>query len=201
LSSFAQQNIQSAQGQVDQIRSKLNAFGSGGGEIDVPNFQPNDQKTKSLFQRLQFGFNLQTLQSSYYFPTTSDVGLSLGYKLDNKNVIGIGASYKMGWGSDIKHIQMSSQGIGLRSFLDIHVKKSFYASGGFEYNYQQQFNSFHQISNLLYWQQSGLLGISKIISMNTKMFKETKLQVFWDFLSYQQVPRTSPFKFRIGYNF
>jgi hypothetical protein len=201
IESFTQKSIQSAQGQLDQVRSKLSAFGTAGGEIDVPNFQPNDQKTKSLFKRLQYGFNMQTLHSSTYFPTTTDIGLSLGYKLDNKNVIGVGASYKMGWGNDVRHIQMSSQGIGLRSFLDINIEKTFYASGGFEYNYQQPFTSFQQINNLDCWQQSGLIGITKMVSMNTKMLKETKLQVFWDFLSYQQVPRTAPFKFRIGYNF
>jgi hypothetical protein len=141
------------------------------------------------------------VQSSTYFPTTTDIGLSIGYKLDNSNVIGVGASYKMGWGSDIKHIQISSQGAGLRSFLDIHLKKSFFASGGFEYNYQQPFNAIQQIRNLESWQKSGLIGITKTISVNSKVMKETKIQLFWDLLSYQQIPRTAPFKFRIGYSF
>ena len=51
------------------------------------------------------------------------------------------------------------------------------------------------------WQQSGLVGLSKILSLKTKVFKKTKLQLLWDFLCYEQVPRGQPIKFRIGYNF
>ena len=121
--------------------------------------------------------------------------------MNDKNIIGIGASYKIGWGKDIKHIVITSQGMGLRSFLDIKVKKSFYASGGFEYNYQKPFNEAQQLYNLDDWQQSGLLGITKIVSIKTKLFKKTKLQLLWDFLSYRQSPRAQPIKFRVGYNF
>jgi hypothetical protein len=58
-----------------------------------------------------------------------------------------------------------------------------------------------QLKGLQQWQQSGLLGISKIVSLKTKFFKKTKLQVLWDMLSYHQVPRTQAVKFRVGYSF
>ena len=51
------------------------------------------------------------------------------------------------------------------------------------------------------WQQSGLLGLSKVLDVKNKYFKKTKLQLLWDFLSYQQAPRTQPVVFRIGYAF
>jgi hypothetical protein len=51
------------------------------------------------------------------------------------------------------------------------------------------------------WQQSGLIGLSKIISVKTKFFKKTRLQLLWDFLSYEQVPKAQPIKFRVVYNF
>ena len=51
------------------------------------------------------------------------------------------------------------------------------------------------------WQQSGLIGISKVISLKTKLFKKTSIKLLWDFLSYQQMPRTQPVIFRAGYNF
>jgi hypothetical protein len=199
--SMIQQNLQSAEGQLDQLRDKLNAFSGNGGGIDIPDFKPNNQKTKSFLKRIEYGTNLQTAHGNFYYPTISDLGLSVGYRLNDKNVIGVGASYKLGWGSDISHIKLSSQGAGLRSFIDIQMKKTFFASGGFEYNYQQPFNSLNAISNLDSWQQSGLIGISKIISMKTKLFKKTRIQLLWDFLSYQQVPRTQALKFRVGYNF
>jgi hypothetical protein len=198
-SALSQQNIGSAQGQIDELRSKLSS--DGGGDATMPDFKPNSQKTKSFLRRLEFGTNLQTVHSNYYFPTTTDIGLSLGYKLSDNNVIGIGASYKIGWGSDIHHISIGSQGAGLRSFLDIRLKKTWFASGGFEYNYQQPFSSIKPLQDLSHWQQSGLIGISKIISMKTRVFKNTKIQLLWDFLSYQQIPKTEPFVFRIGYSF
>jgi hypothetical protein len=52
------------------------------------------------------------------------------------------------------------------------------------------------------WTRSGLVGISKVVSLNSKFFKKTKVQLLWDFLWYTQIPRTAgPFKFRVGYNF
>ena len=201
VTSLIQQNVSTAQGQIDALRNKLNAFGSNGTDLDIPNFKPNGQKTKSFFQRLEYGSNLQTTHSSYYFPTTTDLGLTIGYKINDKNSFGIGASYKVGWGNDIRHINVSNQGAGLRSFIDMKLKKSFYASGGFEYNYQQPFNSISVVKDLSSWQQSGVVGISKIVSLKTKMLKKSKVQLLWDFLSYQQIPRTQPLKFRVGYSF
>jgi hypothetical protein len=193
-----QQSLGAAQAELSKLR---NRFPSSGSTEDMPDFTPKDQKTKTFLQRLEYGTNIQTVKSNYFFPTTTDMALSVGYKLGEKNIIGLGASYKMGWGKDIRHIAISSEGIGFRSFADIKLKGSFFVSGGFEYNYQQPFNSLQQLKGLQQWQQSGLLGISKIVSLKTKFFKKTKLQVLWDMLSYQQVPRTQAVKFRVGYSF
>lgn len=196
-----QQNIQQAQAQLNQLKDKLNKFGGGSSDMDVPDFKPNEQRTKSFWKRLEYGTNLQSVKSSFFFPTTTDIGLSIAYKLSDKNSIGLGASYKMGWGKDIRHINITHEGIGLRSFVDVKLKGSFYASGGFEYNYQQPFRSLTQIDEADEWQQSGLVGISKIVSLKSKLFKKTKIQLLWDVLSYQQVPKTQAIKFRVGYNF
>jgi len=193
-----QQGISDAQSQLSKLR---NQFPSSGSTEDMPDFKPKEQKTKTFLQRLEYGTNVQTVRSNYYFPSTTDFALSVGYKLGDKNIVGIGASYKMGWGKDIQHIALSAQGIGFRSFADIKLKGSFFVSGGFEYNYQQPFGSIEQIKYLNAWQQSGLIGISKIISLKTKFFKKTKLQVLWDMLSYQQVPKSQAIKFRVGYSF
>jgi len=194
-------NAQDAQSQLGQLKDRVKSYGEGGGDVDMPNFKPNSQKTKSFLQRLEYGTNAQTLQSTTFYPATTDLGLSVGYKLDDKgNTVGVGASYKVGWGKDISNVNVSSQGAGLRSFVDIKMKASFFASGGLEYNYQQPFSSIGIVKNLNSWQQSGLVGVSKIISMSSKVFKKARLQFFWDFLSYQQVPKSQPFIFRLGYN-
>jgi hypothetical protein len=196
-----QDNLQSGQSQVDALKDKISKYGAGGGDVESPDFKPNDQKTKSLFHRLEWGSNFQTAQSSYFFPTTTDLGLTLAYKLNNTNNINVGVSGKIGWGKDIQHIVLSWQGIGLRSGVDIKFTGSFFISGGFEYNHQSPFANLQSIRHLSDWTKSGLIGISKIVSVKSKVFKKTKLQLLWDFLSYQQIPKTQPFVFRIGYAF
>jgi len=201
-----QQNLQTAQTQLNTLKDKINKLGSNSGDVDLPDFKPNNQRTKSFRQRLEYGTNLQTTKNNF-FPVTSDLGFSIGYKLNNKSTLGIGASYKIGWGQDIKHIHITNQGMGLRSYLDVKLKGSFFVSGGLEYNYQpiasdsSNTNSDMHWDEISSWQRSGLIGVSKIISIKNKFFKKTKLQLLWDFLSYQQVPRTQPIKFRVGYSF
>lgn len=200
-SQLLQQNLQAAQAQLSQLKDKINQFGGGSSDMDMPDFKPNNQRTKNFLKRIEYGTNVQSAKSNNFFPTTTDIGLSLGYKLNDKSIIGVGASYKIGWGKDFRHIQVTSEGIGLRSFADVKLKGSFYVSGGFEYNYQKPFSSLSTIQDIDLWQQSGLVGISKMVSLKTKFFTKTKLQLLWDFLSYQQTPRAQPLKFRVGYNF
>lgn len=201
-----QQNLQAAQQQLNTLKDKINKLGGGGSEdvdMDMPDFKPNNQKTKSFLQRLEVSTNLQSAKSNYFFPTTTDLGLSVGYRLSDKSTVGVGGSYKVGWGKDIRNIVVTSQGAALRSFLDVKIKGSFFVSGGYEYNYQPALvvasNGTDQKD--IGWTQSGLLGISKVVSMKTKFFKKTKVQLLWDFLSYQQEPKTQALKFRVGYNF
>jgi hypothetical protein len=194
-----QSNLQQAQTQLDTYKSKLDQMGTGNGDMDLPNFKPNNQRTKTFLHRLELGADFQTTHNSYYFPMVTDFGLSVGYKLGHNNVIGVGASYKLGWGNGIRNISFSSQGLGLRSFLQIHLKGSFSASGGFEYNYATPFTSFQQLRQLQYWTRSGLIGVTKTLSLKNRFFKKTSASLLWDFLSYQQVPKTQPFLFRLGY--
>ena len=196
-----QANLQSAQSQLDGYKDKLNKLGNGSGDIDMPDFKPNDQKTKTFWRRLEYGTNFQTTRNNYYFPTVSDFGVSVGYKLSERSTFGVGASYKLGWGNGIQHIALSSQGAGLRSFFDIRIKGSFSASGGLEYNYTTPFRSMQQLHDWDNWSKSGLIGVSKTVSLKSRVFKKTKIQLLWDFLSYQQVPRTQAVIFRLGYNF
>jgi hypothetical protein len=196
-----QSKVESAQSELDSYKSKLSQLGGGSGPLDAPSFRPNDQKTKTLWQRLEYGINFQTTHNSYYYPLVTDFGASLGYRLGHSNIVGVGVSYKMGWGTGIQNIAITGQGVGLRSFLQIALKGSFSAMGGFEYNYTTPFTQYQQLKELEYWTKSGLIGVSKTVSMKSTLFKKCQLQLLWDFLSYQQVPQTQPLLFRIGYTF
>jgi len=197
-----QQNLQQAQSQLQQLKDKVNKWGGGSsGDIMPDGFKPNDQKTKSFLKRLELGTNIQSQRRSSFLPVTSDLGISLGYKLNDKSIIGLGASYKMGWGSGWNSIRITHQGIGIRSFIDWKLKGSFWISAGYEQNYRSIFRSIYQLRDQSAWQQSGLIGLSKVVSLKSKLFKKTKVQLLWDFLSYEQVPFTQPLIFRIGYGF
>jgi len=197
-----QQNMQAAQSQLQQLKNKVLNFGGGSSDDIMPEgFKPNSQKTKSFLQRLEYGANIQTGRSTSFFPVTTDLGLSVGYKLNDKSVIGVGASYKLGLGRGWNRIKFSNEGLGIRTFIDWKIKGNLWISGGYEQNYKTAFSDFNQLRDKNAWQQSGLIGLSKSIPVKTKFFKKTKLQLLWDFLSYQQIPRTQPVVFRIGYNF
>ncbi|HET6253938.1 MAG TPA: hypothetical protein VFE32_07680 [Puia sp.] len=190
-----------AQSELAVYKAKLSQLGGGSSDIDAPNFRPNDQKTKSFLHRLQYGMDLQTTQSTYYFPTMTSLGLSLAYRLGHGNDIGVGAAMKIGWGTGFNHIAVTGQGLGIRSFIDIHIQGTWSATGGFEYNYTQPFTEYQQLKQIQIWTKSGLAGVSKTVSAKSRVLKQTKLSLLWDFLSYQAVPRTAPLVFRIGYNF
>jgi hypothetical protein len=133
-----QQSLSAAQSQLSDLRNKFPSMGEPG---NMPEFKPNQEKTKTFLKRLTYGTNMQTVRGSYFFPLTSDIGLSVGYKINDKSTVGIGTSFKIGWGQDFSHVHVSGQGVGLRSFADIKLKGSFFGSGGFEYNYQTPFSS------------------------------------------------------------
>jgi hypothetical protein len=198
-----QQNMQSAQSQLNALKNQVGALSGGtlsnGSDRDLPDFKPNSQKTKSFLKRLELGTNLQSQKAQSFFPVTEDIGLSLGYKLNDKSIIGLGASYKLGLGTGWNNIRLSHQGVGLRSYLDYQLKGSFFLSGGYEQNYRNVITTIDQLRNYSAWQSSGLAGISKRYNLNKKLRGEMKL--LWDFLSYQQIPKTQPIVFRIGYSF
>jgi hypothetical protein len=196
-----QQQMGAVQNEMTKLKNKFSQFGSGSSDDEMPDFKPNTQKTKSFLQRLEFGSNFQTTSSRTYFPVTTDMGLSVGYKLNNKSIIGVGSSYKLGLGNSINNIRLTHQGIGFRSFLDWKLKGSFWISGGYEQNYLATFRRLQELNNRAVWKQSALIGMSKVVDMKSKFFKKTKVQLLYDFLWKQQLPQTQAVLFRVGYNF
>ena len=195
-----QGQLDKAKGKLEELKTRVNNHGGmGNSDEALPEFKPNNQKTKSLWSRLEIGTNFQTTRSTYLFPTTTDFGLSVGYKLNDRSILGVGLSYKMGWGESYKNIKITHQGAGLRSFVDVKVKGSIYISGGFEMNYKKEINNIDQLKEFSAWQNSGLIGATKKFQLNKKI--KGNIQLLWDFMSYQQVPRTQPILFRVGYYF
>lgn len=197
-----QQQIASAQGQLRSLQSRIISKGGSSSEDIMPEgFKPNAQKTKSFLQRLEYGTNLQSQKGNSYFPNSSDLAFSLGYKLNDKSEIGIGASYKLGLGRGWNNIRFTNEGIGLRSYVDWKIKGGLWISGGYEMNYRSSFGRIDALKDLNSWQQSGLLGLSKTVPIKSKFFKKTKVQALWDMLANKNKPRTQAVIFRVGYSF
>jgi hypothetical protein len=181
--------MQQAYGQLQRMQDNVSRWGGAGQQVDMPDFKPNTQATKSLLRRLTYGLNLQVTSSRNYMPATGVIGGQLGYKLDDKKVIGIGFAYHLGVSGTIGHLHFSGQGVSLRSYGEVRIKNSWYGAGGYEVNY---FSAFA-------WQPSALLGIEKKYRLSSKM--QGSLQIFFDLLYRQQTPYGQPFKFRTGYSF
>ncbi len=196
-----QQNVSVAQNYMNQLKNKVSQAGGSSSDMELPDFKPNEEKHKSFLKRLEYGSNIQSVRARNYFPATTDFALSVGYKINSKSIIGIGGSYKMGWGTGFNNISVTHQGIGIRSFIDWKLKGSFWISGGYEQNYLAQFRRIEELKDQAIWKQSALLGMSKVVNVKSKFFKKTKVQVLYDFLWRVQVPQTEAVKFRIGYNF
>jgi hypothetical protein len=199
------QDIQQAQAQLNQLKSRIGQAGGSSSDTDIPDFKPNMQKTKTFAQRLEYGFNIQFAKSSQWVPTTANIALTIGYKLSDKTTIGIGANYNLGMGT-IQHIQFSSQGIGLRSFMDWKLKKQLFITGGFEMNNNPSITSIELPQGITTvqagtWQQSGLIGLTKKMNIKSKYFKSTSIQLLYDMLANQHIPKSQPVLFRVGYNF
>lgn len=179
---------------VQLLQNKVNQL--GGGQFSMPDFKPNMQRTKKFLERWVWGINIQSQRPNGWLPTTSDIGLMTGYQLNDKIIIGGGMAYKMGWGKGISHIKITHEGLGLRLFGDVKLKGSLWISGGYEWNHQASFNRISDLSALSAWQRSGLIGLSKKYSIGKK---KGSIQLLWDFLSYDQVPKGRALKFRVGY--
>jgi len=190
------QSMQAAQQQLNALKDKANKIGGSNSDIDMPDFTPKTQKTKTFLQRLEPGIIIQSGGSSKWLPAITDIGLSLAYKLSDKSTVGVKAAWKAGFGHPIKDIRFTSEGVNMGAFLDIKLKGSIWVSGGAEYNYMQSFKSLHELhSNVNIWQQSALLGISKKVKAGKRA---SNVQLLYDFLWKRQVPVSQPLKFRVG---
>lgn len=196
---YLRQQAGNAQGQVDQLKNKLDQLSLSGGSSNMvlpDNFTPNSQQKMTFLKRLELGFNIQNTAATTILPTISTFGLSLGYKLSDKATIGVGVSYLLGLGNGLNQVRLSNQGAGLRSFLDIQAHKSIWITGGLEYDYMQQFTTIKSIDNINLWQKSVLVGLMK----KFKVGKHSgNVQLLYDLLATQEVPQGQALKIRFGF--
>ena len=87
----------------------------------------------------------------------------------------------------------------MRSYINCKIKGNFDISGGYERNYLSQLEDLLPQFKTQPWQQSGLIGATKMLSSKGK--KKSYIQLLFDFLSYQNIPKSQPFIIRTGIKF
>jgi hypothetical protein len=213
-------NMQAAQAELTKLKDKIIKAGSSStveGEDGLPSFRKKDLKSKTFKQRLELGSNFQFGRPNAFVSSQADIAMSLGYKLSNSKILGIGLSYKINYEA-INNFYLQHGGVGLRSFMDWKIKKQFFVTGAYELNYNQSFKNFSEIRNANgttgignAFQNSGLIGLTKKINFSspsggaklgkTKLIKSTKVQLLFDILYKTHVIPTQMLVFRIGQNF
>jgi hypothetical protein len=176
-----QQNIQQAQAQLSQLKDKVSKFGGQSSDVDIPDFTPNSQKTKTFWQRINIMTDLQTNRGSRFLPNIADIAAGVSYKIDDKKQIGTQVVYKAGLGNGLNNIKLTHQGFGYRFFADMKLKKGFWLSAGYENNYMYSFKTINElrINRLNPWQESALAGISKKYKLKKK---GGEVKLLYDFL-------------------
>lgn len=199
--------IQSSVAETGPVTSKMtvseNVGNSGLSEIlnSLPGNKQNIPTERTVERKYNFHFTLQTTRANSIYPSMADFALTAGYNIKKKFSIGGGISYKMGMGTGINDIRISSQGVGFRSYADYKWKKALFVTTGFEMNYIEPFSEVRNLTAIDKWTTSGLIGITKSIDFKSHFIKGMRLQLFWDFLAQGRNVQTQPILFRIGYSF
>lgn len=192
-----EQYLQQAQQQISQLKDKALQAGVTNSDMTVPDFQPDAQKNRSFLQRIEYGLTMQNSPATNVLPAITDIGVVAGYRFSDKATAGVGLSYKLGLGSRIDHIVLSSQGLGLRSYAEYRASGSFWMVAGLEYNYLQAFSHLPDIRDLQAWQRSVLVGVSRKIPLGRA--RQASVQLLYDVLS-RDNPGSQPLKFRVGWS-
>ncbi|MFT3750115.1 MAG: hypothetical protein QM768_17490 [Agriterribacter sp.] len=215
-SQYLQQQMQQAQGELSKLKDKLNQLGinsGGSSDMAMPDFKPNQQKTKSFFRRLEYGSNFQTQRSDYYYPVRTDIAVTIGYRVSDKTTAGIGISGRVGFGQSWKQVRLSGEGIGFRAFMDwkapdlfktgSRFMASLWFTAGAEMTYTRTVESLAVFKNYSNWTKSALAGLTKKYSMNSPLKKGKKvqgsMQVLYDFLYNKHIPPTPAVVWRVGW--
>lgn len=188
-SQIQSQQLQNLRSEAENVVRKLNVSDAESSEIN----QSNNIKKSKFGNNIEYGWNIQTQKQNTYFPAVSDLALTVGYKLSPKSTLGVGSSYKLGWGKSIENMNLSSQGFGFRTFLDLKLLKQWWLYGGYEKHYENSLTDLG-VNN---WQASGLIGLNRKIKLKNKTLNT---QLLYDFLYKSQQPHRQPIVFRFGYS-
>ncbi len=193
-----QQVLQKGQNELNALKNRLTGVLQPAKEEGLPDFKPNNQKTKTFAQRLEYGFNIQFEKKINFYPSSTSIAFTIGYKLSDKFSTGLGLSGKIGLGQGLDKLKFTAEGLGLRSYLDWKYKKKLFLTTGYEQNLNRSIKNFSTLGKASLWNQSALIGLSKQVQGPGK--RKGKIQVLYDLFASKNIPATNPIKIRTCIN-
>lgn len=184
---------------LGELSKATGSVGNLDNAAQMPDFKPNPYKTKSLWERMDFGFGLQFDNRTYFLPSSGTAGAQLTFHFTEIISAGALANYRFGLGEDIKHIRLTHIGWGYGVFVNGTFWKGFGVQGGFERNYRTAFDAREDLSFEAGWTSSALLGVTKEYNIGKKM--KGSAAVFYDFLHKSHTPQTNAVVWRMGWKF
>jgi hypothetical protein len=201
MDQLSQQQTPSLQNILPELNISTSIGNGNVGEMTPKQQEHAALKSKTFKERVEFGWNLQNAMRMQDFPAIRDVGLSLGYKMNPRSVIGVGVAYKFALGESWKNVEWTHEGVGLRSFLDWRISsagskllQNIWITGGFEINYWSRIANDVRWKDLA-WEKSGLVGVTRKIKIGKK---GGKIQILYDVLDFKYPLNIQNFKIRLG---
>jgi hypothetical protein len=187
-------NMQNGLQQFNQLREEqpdLTMF------KEKPDFKVNPYKGLPLRKRLVPGYTFQPQVKKINEPFTIDIGATLGFKLVERLTPMIGASTKVGFGKDIRHIAFSYEGVVARAGFDTKLIYGFSFQGWYEATWKanRYLSAEDKMSNSP--EPSLIAGICNTYKIS-KTLKGT-FMVGYDFFYNKHSPHTSPWVIRMGW--
>lgn len=193
------QKIALAQQTILKAASKYPALNNAS---EIPEFKPNSQRTKTFLERFEYGFDLQADRSSKLVPSSFTFGLSVGYKLNDKFITGLGTNFTLFYNTKPFKTNINKEDLGLRYYLEYAIGKGFNLRGGWERKLAYELAEGKSENIQPFFRDSALLGFSKTIAFSAKQsvikkqFKGRAI-LMYDFLAERHIPATAPIVFRI----
>jgi len=180
---------------LGDLSNKASSFGNMDNAAQMPKFTPNPYKTKSFWQRIDVGFNLQFDNRTHFMPSTGVAGGQASFNFDPKFSVGMLANYRFGMG-EIKDIQFSHVGAGYGAFANYKIWKAFGVQAGYERNWRTEIEM-GESRHTAAWTNSALVGLTYEYDIGKKA--KAMVGVFFDALYKQHTPQTNAVLWRMGW--
>jgi len=180
---------------LGNLTNQASSFGNMDNSAQMPKFTPNPYKTKSFWNRIDVGFNLQFDNRTNSLPSAGVAGAQASFNFNPKFSVGVLTNYRFGMG-EITNIHFSHAGAGYGTFANYKVWKGIGVQAGYERNWRAEM-LVRENRYPAAWTNSALAGFAYEYGIGKKA--KASVGVFYDFLYRQHTPQTNAVLWRMGW--